>query len=138
MARNLWSVYKICKSDKSFSNFSFSIYYTFLWLLTEEYLEPSEHHNGAFFFQKYLTVLIKLLTIFAKKGLSQMFNWVENGFWLRAWNIELTLVPSLQIKPKKCSAKKYVRHRLWKYERSWWDSKQSECICWSSRPKGSL
>ena len=26
---NLWSVYKICKRDKSFSSFSFTIYYTF-------------------------------------------------------------------------------------------------------------
>ena len=30
------------------------------------------------------------------------------GFWLRVWNIELTLVPSLRIKPKKYSARKYV------------------------------
>ena len=26
---NLWSVYKICKRDKNFSSFSFTIYYTF-------------------------------------------------------------------------------------------------------------
>ena len=26
---NLWSVYKICKRDKNFSSFSFSLYYTF-------------------------------------------------------------------------------------------------------------
>ena len=29
-----------------------------------------------------------------------MFDFVER----RVWNIELTLVPSLQIKPRKCSA----------------------------------
>ena len=29
LLRNLWSVYKICKRDKKFSSFSFSLYYTF-------------------------------------------------------------------------------------------------------------
>ena len=29
-------------------------------------------------------------------------------------------------------------HRFWKNKRSWWDSKQNECLCGSSRPKGSL
>ena len=38
--RNIWSVYKICKSDKNFSSFSSSLYCTFYWLLTEAYLEP--------------------------------------------------------------------------------------------------
>ena len=62
------------------------------------------------------------------------------GFWLRAWNIELTLVPSIQIKLKKYPARKYVRHRFWKGERSWWDSKQNKCFCWGSLSKaeGSL
>ena len=60
------------------------------------------------------------------------------SFWLGAWNIELALVPSLQIKLKKYSSRKYVWRRLCKGERSWWNSKQNESICWSSRPKGSL
>ena len=30
------------------------------------------------------------------------------AFWLRVWNIELTLVPSLQTNPKKHLAVKYV------------------------------
>ena len=60
------------------------------------------------------------------------------GAWLRVWNIELTLVPSLKIKPRKHSAGKYMWHRFWKNKRSWWDSKQNECLCGSSRPKGSL
>ena len=59
-------------------------------------------------------------------------------FWLRAWNIELTLVPSLQIKPKKYSARKYVWHHFWIGKKSRWDSKHNECLCWSSRPKHSL
>ena len=29
-------------------------------------------------------------------------------FWLRVWDIELTLVPNLQIKPRKYSPEKYV------------------------------
>ena len=29
LLRNVWSMYKICKSHKSFSSFSFSLYYTF-------------------------------------------------------------------------------------------------------------
>ena len=59
-------------------------------------------------------------------------------FWLRAWNIELTLVPSLQIKPKKYSARKYVWHRFWIGKKARRDSKHNECLCWSSRPKRSL
>ena len=58
--------------------------------------------------------------------------------WLRAWNIELTFVPSLQIKPKKYSARKHVWHRFWIGKKSGWDSKHNECLCWSSRPKRSL
>ena len=49
-----------------------------------------------------------------------------------------SLVPSLQIKLRKYSARKYVWHRLWECVRSWWDSKLNECLCWSSRLKGSL
>ena len=60
------------------------------------------------------------------------------GFGLRVLNIELSSVPNLQTKLKKYSARKYVWHRFWKGKRSWWDSKQSECLCRSSRPKGSL
>ena len=29
-------------------------------------------------------------------------------------------------------------YRFWKDQRSWYDSKQSKCLCRSSRPKGSL
>ena len=42
------------------------------------------------------------------------------------------------MKPRKYSARKYMWHRFWKNKRSWWDSKQNECLCGSSRPKGSL
>ena len=59
-------------------------------------------------------------------------------FWLRAWNIDLTFLSSQQIKPKKYSTRKYMWHRFWKCEISWWDSKRSECLCRSSGPKGSL
>ena len=93
-------------------------------------------YNAAFFVK--ILNGFKLLTIFRKKPPSQMFEWVEIGFWLRVWNVDLTLVPSLQIKPRKYSAGKYMRHRFWKGERSWWNSKQNECLCRSSRPKGSL
>ena len=73
-----------------------------------------------------------------KKLLRRCSTGLKMDFWVRAWNIEPTLVSSLEIKPKKYSARKYVWHRFWKCERSWWDSKQNECLCWSSRPKGSL
>ena len=59
------------------------------------------------------------------------------GFWLRFSSTELTLVRSLQIKPKKYSAGKYAWHRFWKGTRLCWESKQNECLC-RSRPKGSL
>ena len=94
----------------------------------------SNIYNGAFL-QKYLTGF-KLFTIFTRKAPSQKFYWVENR--LRVWNIELTLFPSLQIKPRKYSAGKYVWHRLWKDNRSWWESKQNQGLCRSRRPKGSL
>ena len=51
------------------------------------------------------------------------------GFRLRVWNTDLTLVLSLQIKPRKCSAGKYVWHSFWKGER---------CLCRSNHPKRSL
>ena len=60
------------------------------------------------------------------------------SFWLRLWNIELTLVPSVQIKLRKYSAAKYVWHRFWKGKRSWWESKENDCFCRSSRPKDYL
>ena len=60
------------------------------------------------------------------------------GLWLRACNIKLALVPSLQIKPEKYSPRKHVWHRFWKCKRSWWNSKQNESLCWKSRPKDSL
>ena len=47
--RNFWSVYKVCKRDIKFSSFSFSLYHTFSWLLTEEYLEPGRTSTMAFF-----------------------------------------------------------------------------------------
>ena len=49
-----------------------------------------------------------------------------------------TLVPSLQMKPRKHSTGKYVWHHFWKGEKPWWDSKLNECLCRSSRSKGFL
>ena len=59
-------------------------------------------------------------------------------FRLRAWNIELTLVTTPQIKPKKYSARKFVWHRFWIGKKSRWDSKHNECLSWSNCPKRSL
>ena len=39
---------------------------------------------------------------------------------------------------KTYSWHKYVWYSFWKGKRSWWESKQNECLCRSSRPKGSL
>ena len=77
-----------------------------------------------------------MLTTFAIETLHCRYSTgLKIGVGLRAWNIELTLVPSVEIKPKKCSARKYVWHRFWKCK---WGSKQNACLCWNSRPKSSL
>ena len=60
------------------------------------------------------------------------------GFWLRAWKIELTLIPSLQIKPKKFSAKKYVWHRSLKAKGHGGTVNGTSIYAGASRPKGSL
>ena len=67
----------ICKSDKIFSSFSFWLYCTFSWLLTEAYLEP-----GRVSTVEFLCENIFLSTTFAKKSPSWMFDWVEK--WLLA------------------------------------------------------
>ena len=93
-----------------FSGFSFSLYYTFQWMLTEAYLETGRTSTTKLFFGKILNGY-KLLTIFAKKAPSQIFHWVENR-----------LVASSQgFKLRKYSAGKYVWHRFWEDEASWWD-----------------
>ena len=48
-SENLWSVYKHCKSDKSFSSFSFLLHYIFYCMLTEAYLEPTRTSTMEFF-----------------------------------------------------------------------------------------
>ena len=62
----------------------------------------SNIYNGAF-----LNVF-KLLTIFAKEAHRICSIGLKIGFWLGVSNIDLTLVPSLQIKLRKYSARKYV------------------------------
>ena len=77
--------------------------------------------------------------LFLPKKLSRRCSTGLNiDFWQREWNFELTLVPSLQTKPKKFSTRKHVWHRFWISKKSRWDSKHNECLCWSSRPKCSL
>ena len=76
LLRNLWSVYKICKRDKNFSSFSFSLYYIFQWLLIEAYLEPGRTSTMELFLRKYFTALS---CYFRKKAPSQMLDWVENN-----------------------------------------------------------
>ena len=88
-------------------------------------------------FNHFLIFFLTLI-IFAKKLHQRCFTGLEIGFSLRVWNIELTLVPSLQIKPNKYSARKFVWHYFWKAVSFWWDSKQNECLCKGSRPIGSV
>ena len=52
--------------------------------------------------------------------------------------LNLLLLPSLQIKPRKNSEWNHVLDRFLRVEMSWWKSKQNECLCKSSRPQGSL
>ena len=79
-----------------------------------------------------------MLMFLPKKLHRRCSTWLKIGFWQRVWNIELTLVPSLQIKPKKYWARKYV----WRFFLKRWkvigDSKHMECLRRSSRPQGSL
>ena len=79
-----------------------------------------------------------MLTIFLKKLHRRCLSVLKIGFCLRVWNTDLTLVPSLQIKLRKYSARKYVWHCFWKGKRTWWYRKQNDCLCRSSRLKGSL
>ena len=103
----------------------------------QRHMENLVEHVQWSFFAKILNGF-KLLIIFAKKLHHRCSTWLKIGSWLRAWNIELTLVPSVQITPKKYSARKYVWHRFWKGGRLWWDSKQNECLRRSRRSRGSL
>ena len=66
--KNLWSVYKICKSDKTVSSFNLSLNYNFQWLCTEGYLEFCRTSE--------------LLTIFAKKLYPRYLAGLTIGFWL--------------------------------------------------------
>ena len=93
--------------------------------------------NKRAFFAKILNGF-KMLMFLPKKLHRRCSTWLKIGFWQRVWNIELTLVPSLQIKPKKYWARKYV----WRFFLKRWkvigDSKHKECLRRSSRPQGSL
>ena len=96
----------------------------------------SNIYNGTLFTK--ILDSFKLFTIFVKKLYRSCLTGLKIGFWPKVWNIEFSLVPSLEVKQRKYSAGKYVWHRIWKGERSWWNRKQSECLSRSSRPKGSL
>ena len=48
------------------------------------------------------------------------------------------LLSAYRLSRKIYSVRQYVWHRFWKGEKSWWDSKQSECLCRRSRPKSFL
>ena len=93
----------------------------------------SNVYNGSYLFSYFLSHV----NYFCKKAPYRCSAGLEIGFCLRVWNIELTLVPSLQIKPKKNSARKYVWHRFWKGERS--SGTVHRMSVWRrSRPKGSF
>ena len=71
------------------------------------------------------------MLIFFNSFLTSLLWWDRRG-----WNIELTLVPSLQIRPRKYSAEIFVWHYFGKDDRVWWDSKQNEWLSRSRRSKG--
>ena len=85
--RNLMSVYKICKSDRNFSSLVFHFTTPFSGCLQKRMSNLCGKNTNSF----------ELLNIFAKKTASQMLDWVENR-----------PLASLQIKSRKCSARKYV------------------------------
>ena len=113
LLRKVWPVYNICKTGKSFSNFSFFTT-PFRSCLQRRIYNLVEHCNGAFFAK--IINGFKLFTIFAKELLRRCLTGMEIGFWQRAWNIELNLVQSLQIKPKNYSARNYAWHCFLKGE----------------------
>ena len=96
----------------------------------------SNIYNGVFLRKHLVALSCELFS--QEKFHHRCSNGLKTGFYLRVWDIELTLVSSLQIKPRKYSAGKYVWHRFWKGRRSCWESKQNECSCRSSHPKGSF
>ena len=55
---------------------------------------------------------VELVTFSQEKLHSRCVTRLEIGFWLRVLHIEFTFVPNLQMKPKKYSARKNVRHRF--------------------------
>ena len=66
-------MHKFCESDKSFTKLLFIKPFSG----RKQFLEPGQTSTiDLFFLPKYF----KLLTIFAKNALSQMFDWVENRF----------------------------------------------------------
>ena len=73
LLRNLWSVYKICKSDKNFSSFSF--FTTPFSGYRGIFTTPFSGYRGAF---RNLSNIYKLVTISAKTAPSQMLDWVQN------------------------------------------------------------
>ena len=81
---------------------------------------------------------VELLTLLQEKPHPRCLTRLKIGFWSRVLHMKFTFVPNLQMKLKKYSARKNVRHRFWKGERSWQENKQSKWLCRSSRPKGSL
>ena len=66
----------------------------------------AEHHQTTAC--DYNSITIKIIKKLHCRCLTQL----KIGFRLRVWNIELTLVPALQTKPRKCSAGKYVTQFL--------------------------
>ena len=65
---------------------------------------------------------------FSKKLHCRCSARLKIGFSLKVWNIELTLVPSFKLSQENTQPEN-MWHRLWKGERSWWDSKLNECLC---------
>ena len=59
------------------------------------------------------------------------------GVWLRVWSIELTLVPSTYKLSRENTQPENICGNVFE-KRSWCDSKRNECLCRSSRLKGSL
>ena len=86
----------------------------------------SNIYNGAFCEN---TLWLSAVNYFCKKKLHcRCSSGLKTGFWLRIWNIGLTVVPGLQIMLRKYQAGKYVWHRFWKGKSSWWESKHRKCF----------
>ena len=77
----------------------------------------------------------KILNSFTLKTI---FDWVEKRLLAKGLKYWDHSFPAYKLNRKNNHPENMCDIFFLKSKRSWWDSKQRECLCWSSCPKGSL